>query len=249
MIYKLIKKREIRPGLFDFEVEGENLSKANPGQFLHVYCGGGTFLRRPISVCETTKIGARFIFEARGEGTRALSTKNLGDDIDILGPLGHGFNPLICKDKPPILAGGGIGIFPLLGLAKKLENKNPIAILGFRSKELAVLVTEFEKICAKVIVMTDDGGFGQMGTVADALTNEILDKTGAIFTCGPRSLMMKITEIGQNFDIPVEASLEERMACGVGACAGCVVKTKSGENKKVCADGPVFDASLVDWRA
>jgi dihydroorotate dehydrogenase electron transfer subunit len=245
---ELVKKNEIIPGIFDFWVKASEIAKsAKAGQFLHVICGEKILLRRPFCVCDTDGDLVRFIFAVRGAGTAELSKKLPGDVLDILGPLGTPFNPKLAAKNPPLLIGGGIGIFPLLKLSKEFAG-HAHAILGFRNKDAVILEKEFANSCEKLAITTDDGSFGEKGFTTDVAEKWLnYGKFGAIYTCGPKIMMHSVARLGEKFNIPVEASLEERMACGVGACMGCVVNLKNGKNARVCKDGPVFDAATIDW--
>ena len=211
-----------------------------PGQFIHVLCGGNSFLRRPISVCDVSKNTMRFIFEIRGEGTKALSEKNKGDLLDMLAPLGHGFN-VSKKDRNVIAVGGGIGSFPLLYAAKRCGGVK--AILGFRNKQAVYsgFVDDFRKIC-EVDLMTDDGSEGEKGFTPQGLGKLLKsgEKPDKIITCGPAVMMDKIIEIARENQIPCYASFEERMGCGTGTCLCCSTKI-NGQMARVCKEGPVFE--------
>ncbi|MEE1048093.1 MAG: dihydroorotate dehydrogenase electron transfer subunit [Clostridia bacterium] len=246
MICELIAKKSLPNSLCDFVVRSaEMAAQTKPGQFLHILCGGDAYLRRPISVCEVSGDTVRFIFQVRGVGTDALSNKKVGEKLDILGPLGTGFDLTDCGNRP-VLIGGGIGIFPLLEVAKKL-GKSASVLLGFKSEADVILTEEFAKYTDKVFVATDDGSCGFKGLVTDlarniAKSNDI----SSLYTCGPMPMMRAVTEVAKEFNIPAQASLEERMGCGVGACVTCAC-TVAGQRKRVCKDGPVFNALEVEW--
>ena len=250
MLCKLIEKNEIAPNIFDFTVECPVEPNAKPGQFLHVKCGGTTFLRRPISICDAYDNKLRFIFEIRGEGTRELAKVEVGVTLDMLVPLGRGFDlDLAQTDGDIIVIGGGIGTFPLLCLAKSLEQRAraPIAILGYRTEELITLTGAFTAVCKDVHIATDDGSFGHKGFVTDVLADIIkTNKIAAIYTCGPKMMMKCVAETAKENNIPCQVSMEERMACGIGACVTCTCGV-AGLNVRVCKDGPIFDAELIDW--
>jgi len=250
MICKLIQKSEIAPNIFDFTVECPTKIDAQPGQFLHIKCGGATYLRRPISICaayDGNKL--RFVFEIRGDGTRELANVQIGEMLDILAPLGRGFDLSLAdnRDGEILLVGGGIGTFPLLYLAKSLAvrfpERKPIAILGYRTKELVTLQDEFAEVCSDVKIATDDGSVGVKGFTTDILADMMKDENiAAIYTCGPTVMMKTVGKIANKSNIPAQVSMEERMACGVGACVTCVCSV-AGMNVRVCKDGPVFNAS------
>lgn len=244
---RLITKEKLSENIYDFTVEcPEMAAKTKAGQFLHIICGGDAYLRRPISVCEVIDNKAlRFIFQVRGIGTDALAQKNVGDMLDVLGPLGNGFDIENVSGKT-LLVGGGIGVFPLLELSKKL-GKNCSVLLGFRSKADMMMTDEFAKYADNVFVATNDGSCGYKGLVTDVLKNIVSsNKIDGIFVCGPTPMMKATAQIAVEYNIPAQVSLEERMACGIGACVGCVC-TINGQRRRVCKDGPVFNASEVEW--
>ncbi len=248
MICELVKKQRLTETIYDFTVRcPEMAAKAKPGQFLHILCGGEAYLRRPISICDV--VGGRdirFIFETRGKGTEALAKYQVGEKLDILGPLGNGFKVHQEDSDAVLLIGGGIGIFPLLNLAKQLKGKATV-LLGFRNKDAVLLADEFRAVSKNVFLATDDGSCGYHGFVTDILQNiTASNSVSRIYTCGPTPMMQKIAEMAAAQNIPCQVSLEERMGCGVGACVTCTCKI-NGANKRVCKDGPVFDGREVEW--
>lgn len=246
---KIIKKSEIADGIFDFTVENPNLAqKAKPGQFVHVLCGGNSYLRRPISICEIVSDKAiRFIFRVKGEGTESLSAANVGDTIDVLGPLGNGFTLNNSSDKIA-LVGGGIGVFPLLELAKRY-GKSANVFLGFRDEKSVMMDDDFSQYTDKVFVATEDGSCGFKGYVTDLLRNILsANKIDIIYCCGPMVMMKAVADVAADFGVKAQVSLEERMGCGIGACVTCTCNINGGK-KRVCKDGPVFDATEVEWDA
>lgn len=244
---KLLRKNEIASGIFDFTIESKDIAaEAQCGQFLHINCGEGTFLRRPISICDAQNGEVRFIFEVKGEGTEALAKKEVGDYIDVMGPLGHGFE---VKDsvKNPVIIGGGIGVFPLYKLAKELKSSK--VFLGFRSKDRVVMEKEFENVSDMVIVGTDDGSYGFEGYIASAMEQYLgFNQCDMIYSCGPIPMLKAVKKIAEDRGIPCQISLEQRMGCGIGACLVCSCETKrEGSEKyaKVCTNGPVFYSEEV----
>lgn len=237
---KLIEKKELAKNIFDFTVIApEIVSETKPGQFLHVLCGGKTFLRRPISICDAYDDKLRFIFEVKGEGTTELAKYEPGDMIDIMGPLGNAF---IAKQlENPVVIGGGIGVFPLYALCKQLEN--PKVFLGFRSADRVVLEEEFSKI-ADTTVATDDGSYGYNGYAVELLKKHITEnKCGVIYSCGPTPMLRAVKQIAEENGIKCRLSLEQRMGCGIGACLVCSCESifeGAYKYKRVCKDGPVF---------
>lgn len=230
-------------------VEREGL---RAGQFLHVRCGEGQLLRRPISVClcmaDTPEDTARIVFEVRGEGTAWLSRRRAGDKLNVLGPLGNGFS---CgAGDRLLLVGGGIGAPPLLGYAAYTWGRST-AVLGFRCAERAMLVEDFREKCRDVLLCSDDGSLGAHGFV-DAQVRAALERENgytSVLACGPKPMLRAVARAAAEHGVPCQVSLEERMACGVGACLGCAVRMADGSMKHVCKDGPVFPAQEVDWDA
>jgi len=241
-ICRIVSVEEIIKDTFDVVVEFPEDSQ--PGQFVHILCGGDSLLRRPISICDSGEGWLRFIFAVKGSGTKFLAQKKAGDTLDVLGPLGTGFSVNKSGNGTAILIGGGIGIFPLIKLAKNLSTKVN-AILGFRTKDLMIMQDDFEKVCDAVSIATDDGSFGTHGLVTDVLKEKIkTDNITSIYACGPMPMMSEIKKIAEANNIFCELSLEERMGCGIGACAVCVCKA-NGLNVKVCQMGPVFNCKEV----
>ena len=242
----LVKKEEIAKGIFDFVLECPVLAKkAKAGQFAHIAIPGKT-LRRPISICDATEKTLRIVFQVKGEGTKILSQSKVGDEIDILAPLGHGFE--IPENKKIAFIGGGIGVPPMLYSAKQADSA--IAVLGFRNKDAIILTEDFEKVCEKVYVTTDDGSAGIHGFTTDVL-KEIINDVDLVCACGPTPMLKAIAQICKDNNKPCQVSLEERMGCGIGACLVCACKTldKNGnaEHSHVCKKGPVYNAEEVVW--
>ncbi|MCD8391322.1 MAG: dihydroorotate dehydrogenase electron transfer subunit [Firmicutes bacterium] len=244
----LTAKTEIADGIFDFRVSSPKIaSETHCGQFLHIACGGGTLLRRPISVCDVYGDTVRFIFEVKGEGTAELAKAEVGDKIDILGPLGHGFD-LDKAYTAPVIIGGGIGVFPLLNLAKRLDAKAKV-FLGFRGKSRVVMEDEFKAVSASCEVGTDDGSYGYRGYIASAMEEYIKSNPcDVIFSCGPTPMLKAVKQIAEGAGIECQLSLEQRMGCGIGACLVCSCETIfEGTDKymRVCKNGPVFNSKVV----
>lgn len=205
-----------------------------PGQFYMIKgLNGDYLLPRPISVHDYEDGVLKLLYRVSGHGTNQISRLKKGDNIQILGPLGNGFDVEVLKGKIAII-GGGIGIAPLLYLAKTIASQNPDIYLGY--KNYTFCVKSFEVNCDKLTVVTENGCTGKKGYVTDFVNVGEFD---SVITCGPDIMMEKIIEECAEKNIPVYASLEKRMACGIGACLGCVVSTIDG-NKRVCKDGPVF---------
>ncbi len=214
-----------------------------PGQFAHVKIPDARelLLRRPFSVScvDREKLRASVIYRIAGEGTKRLSMVKAGN-IDIMLPLGNGFP---AGYKKTLLIGGGIGIAPLISAAENYGAQSG-AILGFKSKEYAFKAQTFEKTCKKTVILTEDGSMGNKGTVTDALNDFEISEYNAVFSCGPVPMLKAVQNYFKGIKIPVYASLEERMGCGMGGCAVCACKISEDGGfiyKKVCADGPVFE--------
>ena len=224
------------------------------GQFLHVKCGDGQLLRRPISVAITgwdePEDLVTLIFEVRGEGTEWLSRRKEGDKLDVLGPLGNGFD--VSEKGRYLLVGGGIGVPPLIEYGES-PKWSSVAVLGFRTgaKAFPAVTSRFEENCERTYLCTDDGTLGRHGFV-DVQVREILEKDKnfrAILACGPKPMLKSVAKVAAEFSVPCQVSMEERMGCGVGACLVCAVPMRDGTMKHVCKDGPVFRAEEVDWDA
>jgi len=212
-----------------------------PGQFLHVQLGQSLdpFLRRPFSYSRTGGQRVEVLYEILGRGTALLSDFRPGMKLKIMGPLGQGFS-LKVKNKKRVLVAGGVGVPPLVFLAEKI----PInyLLIGTKSKAEVLPKRELAGVKAKVLYSTNDGSYGVKGFVT-VLLEQIIRKEGAgrlyIQTCGPTVMMNAVMDMARRYHIPGEASMEENMACGVGACLGCMVKTDKGWTTS-CTEGPVF---------
>ena len=255
---KLLKKEELKPGIFKFSVQADEIvNTAKPGNFIEIRVNDDIepFLRRPISIynMEKEKGILEFIFQVKGKGTTILSKRNEGELIDIVGPLGFGTFKYSSYENLAVI-GGGIGVFPLYELAKnaKNENKNVNTYLGFRNKDLVVLEDEFKQVSTQLTITTDDGSYAQKGFAIDFLKKDIEDgKIDSIYACGPLPMLRAVRELAIEKNIPCQISLEERMACGLGVCLGCAVKTakspkEAPEYWHVCKSGPVFQAKDVE---
>ncbi len=221
---------------------------AVPGQFVHIKCGNEFTLRRPISICDIDGSLVRVVFELRGDGTRALIKFSAGDEIDVLGPLGNGFG--LRQSGRVLVVGGGIGVPPLLFLAKNAPY-GADAALGFRCADNAILLSEFNGTCGEVRISTDEGSMGERGMVT-AVVSRMLEKNtySEVAVCGPKVMLKAVSELCRDKNIPCRVSMEERMGCGVGACLVCSCKVKGHDSyhySRVCKDGPVYDASEVIW--
>lgn len=241
--YPLMSNSEIADGIFDMRLKYDNNAlPALCGQFAHVYVPSKT-LRRPISICNVDNGIMRLVYQVKGEGTRLMSQMKKGEDVDLLAPLGNGFK--IKNGKRYCLIGGGIGVPPMLYTAKQTEN--PLVITGFRNKSLVILQDDFKKAGAELVLVTDDGSAGERGFVTDILKNRI-NEIDEVCACGPTPMLKAVADLCREFSKPCQISLEERMACGIGACLGCAVKVISDGKEvmhHVCKNGPVFNAEEV----
>lgn len=248
---QVISQKEIAENIFDMWIATDLADQAKPGQFIGVYPKDrSTLLPRPISICEIDKEkkALRIVYRIVGAGTREFSGYEAGDAVEILGTLGNGFPLEEGKGKKVFLMGGGIGVPPILEMAKQMDADKSI-LLGYRDGNL-FLKEDFDAH-GKVYVATEDGSEGTKGNVMDAIAANALE-ADVIFACGPMPMLRAIKRYAEEKGIKAYISLEEHMACGVGACLGCVVKTKEVDhhshvhNARICTDGPVFDAEEVD---
>ncbi len=255
----IAQNTQIAPDIYLMEIESPEIAEgAQPGQFLHLRCSDtlAPLLRRPISIADVDKRAGKvkIIYRVVGQGTQLLCQKSPGDLLDIIGPLGRGF-PMPDKGKTSIIVGGGIGVAPLLYLAKELagdetNGHKPLTFLGFATKEEAFGIDFLKSLGIKVEICTDDGTLGHKCFPTELLKEhlkEFQDKSKiTLYACGPKPMLSGIKGIAANENITAYLSLEERMACGVGACLGCSVKSSKSGYKRVCKDGPVFEAGEID---
>lgn len=273
------------------ELTGENIytltinspeiaHEAQPGQFAHLRYGNSAdpLLRRPLSIndVEREKGWVVFSYQVVGKGTQLLSELKAGDMLDVIGPLGHGFETDFCGKKVGLI-GGGLGIAPLIFLGRKLALQNQVqAFWGARSRELLPRLAMGENFTTgedvdfpfSSTVVTEDGSSGRKGLVTKILLEQLAadaqgtqatqgaqdfpERFDLLFACGPKPMLVAVAQLAREYNIPLQVSLESVMACGVGACLGCTIKgKKKGEDRKtqfkVCQDGPVFWAEEVLW--
>ena len=249
----VVSQEEIGKDIFSLWLQTDQMAQyARPGQFLSLYTGNaGKLLPRPISICEIDKETSRIrlVYRVTGKntGTEAFSKMQPEDKIEALGPLGNGFPLEEAEGKKVFLIGGGIGIPPILETAKQL-NAQKTAVLGYRDE--LFLNEEFAKY-ADVYVATEDGSSGTKGNVLNAIQEKALE-ADVILACGPTPMLRALKEYAAANHITCWISMEERMACGIGACLACVCKSKDIDahsqvhNKRVCKDGPVFLSTEVE---
>ena len=252
MTGRIISQEKIAAEIYSMWIEAAEIAEqTRPGQFISVYCKDNSrILPRPISVCEIDKEkGAlRIVYRIAGKGTDEFSHMQAGDTVDIMGPLGNGFPMEEAKGKRIFLMGGGIGIPPMVQTAKEAEAEITV-IAGYRNSEI-FLKEELEK-AGKLVVATEDGSVGTKGNVMDAIRENNLE-ADVIFACGPTPMLRAIKNYAEEKNILCYISMEEKMACGIGACLACVCKSKEKDshshvhNKRVCKDGPVFLSTEVE---
>lgn len=250
---KVISQECLSNGVYSMWIKTDIAKETKPGQFISIYTKDKSkLLPRPISICEIKEDSLRVVYRIAGDGTKEFSEYTANDDITILGPLGNGFpvdSDDVSEDKTVVLIGGGIGIPPMLGTACALSSKK-IIVAGYRSKNDLFLDKELSEN-GDLVIATDDGSLGYKGTVIDAIKAEGI-KADVILACGPKPMLKAVKEYAANEGIKAYISMEERMACGVGACLGCVCKTTETDdhskvhNKRICKDGPVFLATEVE---
>ena len=251
MTAKVVSQQALTDDIFSMWIQADEIAGAAvPGQFISVYTKDtGKLLPRPISLCQVDKEKGqlRIVHRVVGAGTSQFSGYQAGDDIEIMGPLGNGFPLERAAGKKVFLIGGGIGIPPMLELARQLDCEKQ-AVLGYR--DVLFLNDEFEKF-SDVYVATEDGSAGTKGNVLDAIRENGL-KADVIFACGPTPMLRALKAYAEEHEIECWLSLEEKMACGIGACLACVCQSKEVDehshvhNKRICKDGPVFLAQEVE---
>lgn len=235
----VVEHRQLCHNIYQLVVEGE-FGKCSPGQFMHLKIDHFT-LRRPISINEIDQNKISMIYKVVGEGTEHLTSVKVNDQIDVLGPLGKGYDLSAIKGDTVALFGGGVGVPPLYELSKQLNQlgKKVIHVLGFQSKEDVFYENEFSQF-GKTYITTVDGTYGNQGFVTSLLKEEEFDSYCA---CGPLPMLIALEATYPN--TPGFISIENRMACGIGACYACICETRNNDYTRVCVDGPVYSAGEV----
>lgn len=255
-IAKIVDHKEVASEHYKMTISSSYISaNAMPGQFVHIRCGTDLdpLLRRPLSVHRTNKNEKTIdlLYKVVGKGTQILSQMQIGALVDVLGPLGNSFTPDKSK-QVAIMVSGGYGVAPMMFLAERLkeEIKALYSLIGAKGESCVICEKEFKDLGVEVLVTTEDGSYGRTGMVTDALlellSSKLSPQHSQIFACGPHEMLKQIAEIGAQKGINCQMSLEEKMACGLGGCLGCAVKTKSGY-KMVCKDGPIFNSKEIIW--
>ena len=250
----VISQEQIADSIFSMWLRTEAAETAVPGQFISMYTNDGSkLLPRPISICEIDKENGalRVVYRVTGEntGTKQFSEAKTGDTIPVIGPLGNGFPLEKAEGKKAFLMGGGIGVPPILELSKQLQNCEKQIVMGYRD-EHTFLKEQFEEN-GTVYISTENGSVGTKGNVMDAIRENGLS-ADIIYACGPTPMLRAIKNYAEENGIECYISLEERMACGIGACLACVCKSKEKDhhtnvnNKRICKDGPVFLSTEVE---
>lgn len=237
---KIIQNDNIAKDVYKMVIESEECLFIRPGQFMNIKVKNN-FLRRPISISCYDQNQFSIVYKVVGKGTQELSEMQVGEQLNFVGPLGNPFT--IQKDIKPLIIGGGVGVPPLLEVCKQLVKNNikPQVVLGFNSKEDVFYENEFKILGCEVRVATMDGSYGVKGTVMDAIKQADF-KNDFVYACGP----LKMLEAVDNNYSKGYLSFEARMACGIGACHGCVCKDKHNDlHYRVCKEGPVFEIGKV----
>jgi len=265
----ILSNAEVSPGYWRMRMTAPpEFASAAPGQFVMVRVNGAIdpLLRRPFGVFDVgvhnpAQSGAatqpyfEMLYRVVGKGTAMLSTLHKTDLLDILGPLGKGFD-LGSDDEEKLIVGGGVGLAPLYLLAKELVKKSPVRLFaGGRTRDDVLCITEFERLGVECYTATEDGSLGECGLVTEALLRRLdaLDGKATIYACGPHGMLNAVANIAAERGISCQVSLEGYMACGVGACLGCVApghlhSTDTPDFRCVCTEGPVFESGELKWR-
>ncbi len=255
---KIISKTQAAAGYFQIGLLCPHIARSTaPGQFIQVRVSKSydPLLSRPFAVYRVKGDVFEILFEVVGKGTRLLAEKSIGDTLDIMGPLGNGF-PMDGDFQRAVLVAGGMGVAGLMRLAEVMEGREIIALIGTSTRDKLVGERELMALGAEVRIATEDGSAGHKGMVTELLEEILMERkssaTARIFACGPMPMLKAVAQTAAQHNIPAYVSLEERMACGVGACLGCACEVISPEGKiqykMVCTDGPVFDAQEIVWK-
>ena len=244
-------QEQLADGIYSMWINTEAAKDAKPGQFISVYSNDKSrVLPRPISICEIDREQGklRIVYRVVGKGTEEFSKALAGDTFEILGPLGNGFPLEKAKGKRVLMVGGGIGVPPMLQTAKEAEAE-AVIVSGYRNSDL-FLKEELEN-AGSLYIATEDGSVGTKGNVLDAIRENDI-QADVMFACGPTPMLRALKQYAEEKNMPCWISMEEKMACGIGACLACVFQSKDVDahshlnNKRICKDGPVFLSTEVE---
>ena len=263
MFVTIVENNEISAGYFRLAIHSPELAEnTKPGQFIMMKVGDNydPLLRRPMGIHKISNKDnnpcVELLYQVVGKGTSMMSKMKKGQQVDVLGPFGNGFE--IPKNiKIAIFVAGGVGIAPLAMLAEKMAKDatdlKTYLFIGGKSKNDVLCLDDFEKLNTEICIATENGSLGNQGLVTNSVSTFIDQKANgqtSFFACGPYQMLKAVSELTAKKNIPCQVSLDRRMACGFGACLGCVVKVTQGNHgsyKNVCTDGPVFDANEICW--
>lgn len=244
MLYTLTENTQVAKNTWRMALTGDTSKFTRAGQFVQFQVPE-FYLRRPLSVCDWNESGLTLIYKVVGSGTQAMTRMQAGETADLLTGLGNGYDVKPCT---PILIGGGVGIPPLYRLCKDLMERGmkPAVVLGFNTKDEIFLADAFKALGAEVIVTTVDDSFGMKGYATQG-AETLPPSYDYVYTCGPDPMLKAVFKFCEKRNISGQFSLEERMACGFGACMGCTCKTADG-SKRICVDGPVLTKEELPWQ-
>ncbi|MAF09465.1 hypothetical protein CMK11_03350 [Candidatus Poribacteria bacterium] len=254
---RIVAKREVAPNHFEMRLACDApATEVEPGQFLHLWLPERVdpLLRRPYTVYRTHDDGFDILFQVVGRGSGLLAQCDVGATVRVAWPLGGGF-ALPPDGSTAIVVGGGVGMASLYLLIERLARAHvpTQVLLGARSRDYVLCRSEIEALGVPLHIATDDGSEGHHGFVTE-LAATVLDETETntphVYACGPTPMMQALTKVATERDAPTQVALENRMGCGLGVCLGCVVPIRADEDvsyKRVCVEGPVFDARVVIW--
>lgn len=257
-VVPIVAQREVAEDHFELElVRPDELGEPVPGQFVGVLCRDGEgydpLLRRPFSLYRVEADTFSILYRASGRGTRILTRARAGDKVDVLGPLGSGFDLSAAEaGGRAILVGGGVGVPPIFHLSQALGQRGVTVdvCVGFASARRAFGLADWRRLGVEPQVATDDGSLGRRGYVTELLEEALGRGPAPVFACGPRPMLAAVARLAQGAGAPVQVAMEEWMGCGVGACLSCVCLVRSEHGTRwarVCREGPVFDGSKVVW--
>ena len=238
-------------------VAREIAALARPGQFLMVRASGPSLdplLPRPLGVHEIDSDLVKVLIEPVGRGTSALAGLRVGDRLSVLGPLGNGFD--LSGTGPAVVVGGGIGVAPLAFLARALAEREREfrCLLGFRGRGQAVAAELFRAPGTQVDIFTEDGSMGEQGLISEPLPGCLAElaagggsRPAEIFACGPDPMLAAVASVARDCGAAAQVSMDAHMACGIGACQGCVIEAAGGGYRRVCSEGPIFNAEEIKW--